>query len=492
MPLDDLMDVEQPSRDADIIEQLSRDAARRAYRDAWLRGAREDLSFVVKHRTLHHRRHPLRRRLPGRAQHELFEVRDRELLLQQVPTHLVNVWVEDDVHEGEAVAVPLTGWSTAGGPGVVLTFDTVVADLDTKPLLASHTHGTLQVATELHLTCRGDSLRVWRFGAPNQEIHACGKRTISLLPAGGAVQRALREASGDTWHAMSDDHGLLLSLDAPSVGTDALADVWHVVSGRVTLPTATLYQALAPALPPLLRAPPTAAQTAACVLHMRIADAHGEPVASAAWPVALAVHRPAARANELRRVACLEAVATPTTAPTLRSHARAADAEAFDAPYVPSTGSVWLSLCAPSGGRLLDACAFYVGALESLHAPFALGEAVYADESGVTQREAMEGVLSYDRLVRRHRDQARDADGAHDTAADGAEGAGTNDAPVTDAAVDDAVPGECVTWDVVGVRLSLRVPAEAVEGVAFSPHACDARWAESLMRLLPHAAVASS
>ena len=48
------------------------------------------------------------------------------------------------------------------------------------------------------------------------------------LPAGGSGQRILREATGQAWHAMSDDGALLLSLARP------------LTSGETAHQTATL------------------------------------------------------------------------------------------------------------------------------------------------------------------------------------------------------------------------------------------------------------
>ena len=344
-----------------VFHAAGHDENRRAYRDAWLRGIRLELALVVKHRTFHYRQHGLRRRLPARAAFELNDVRDRAELLRQVPTHQVTVWVEGDVKEEEAVTVPLTGWSANGGPLLTLTFDAVVSDLDTKPLLASHTEGTMQIGTEVHLTFRGRTLRTWRYAELNRVVHACGKRTVHLIPASSNGQRTLREATGQAWQAMGDDAALLLSLDVPAYGTDGLADLWHVCAGRIVMPTHALYRVVVPQRCSLAREP--AAATADVLLSIH--DADGLLVASGQWTIRWSLHPVAL---DQRRVGCCEAMAAPTSTPQLTFHAKAAGSAAADS-YVPRTGAIVLLLY-QHGRVALSASSIYIDQVDGFATTF--------------------------------------------------------------------------------------------------------------------------
>ena len=473
-------------QNADARFSMQNADARRAYRDALMRHMHEanDFALTVKHRTLHHRRHPLRRRLPTYAERELAGVRDRSLL-SQVPTHLCNVWTEGDLDSREAVTIPLTGWST--GSSSVLTFDAVRADMDKKPLLVSTTNGPLQLASEMHLTFRGILLRVWRFGQPNPEAYASGKRTINLLPGGGhgAQSAELRNATGEQWHAQSEDSGLLLQLDVPSYGTDGLLDAWHVTKAQVALSAHEFYRALSPALYPrwpLLRLPERRVAegpaSSDCELELSLCDAHGERVASGRCPCVLSA---VPAALELRRVDCLRVCATPVEPTVLLTPQ--ADVEGVTAEFAPRTGIA--SVVLRQQGHVVAATAgHFMGAVGGLTARFSLGDATYNDESGVTQREQQEGSVSYANLVVTPKVAA-------DPAAEVGHEVRRGDEPMDVDALTAQVESQSlalaheqpVRWEVHGLRWEALVPAADTPGVSFAPHACGPDWVRGLRRL---------
>lgn len=427
------------------------------YRDRLMRELRTDFELQVKHRTLHHYRHPLPRRLPGYAERELAEVRDRAALLQQVPTHFVNVWREGALNTSEAVSIPLTGWSNSGGSCALLTFDAVSADLDKKPLLVSSSSGPLELASEVHLVFRAASIRVWRYGRPNAEAFACGKRSIHLFPEGSSGPQAseLRDATGgEQWHAMSDDGASLLQLDVPSFGTDGLEDAWHVIKAQVSLPIHELLRNFMPTLYPrwplaTTAEPPVAVDTQvdgaldSCQLEVGLYSATGQKLASGRVPCHLASTGEAQLA--LRRVKAISWLATPTEPTTsLRLQKGSAD-EAAPKHFAPRAGILSVVL-RQQRQVVAAACAHFTGALNGLSVTFSVGDAEYEDESGVAQREPMQWTLSYTKLL----------------------------ADVRDASSGDE------EWQLHGLKLSVLVPAEDHPGVSFRPHACSAVWAKSL------------
>lgn len=465
---------------------------RQFYRDAMLREAvgRGDFLLKVQHRTLHHHRHPLRRRLPGYAERELASVRDRDALLQQVPTHLVDVWREGALHDAEMVSVPLTGWSNSGGSCAVLTFDSVLADLDKKPLLVSSVAGALEVASEVTVTFRGRPLRVWRYGRPNAQVLAHGKRTVHLFAGGAGGPRAtdLREATGgsEQWHAATDDGACLLQLDIPSFGTDALEDAWHLTRAQFALPSHELYRFLMPSLYPQWP-PVTSAATAPLVpavaaaeggadlggadlggadlgeaeLELTIYTATGQRLATGRSTCRLSAAPPALR--EERRVRTIEVAATADKEAVMQLRLHGSARSAPTPPFAPRAGI--LSLVLRQRRQVVAAtCTHFTGAVGGLEAGFVLGEAVYEDTSGVTQRETMDGRLTYSGL--------RVVLSGGGGEADGVPPAGSREGE------------ESVGWEVRDVRLVLLVPAQEVDGVTFQPHACGLEWARDLRRLV--------
>ena len=477
---------------------------RQMYRDAMLREAvgRGDFLLKVQHRTLHHHRHPLRRRLPGYAERELASVRDRDALLQQVPTHLVDVWREGALHDAEMVSVPLTGWSNSGGSCAVLTFDSVLADLDKKPLLVSSVAGALEVASEVTVTFRGRPLRVWRYGRPNAQVLAHGKRTVHLFPGGAGGPRAtdLREATGgsEQWHAATDDGACLLQLDIPSFGTDALEDAWHLTRAQVALPSHELYRFLMPSLYP--QWPPVTSAAAAPLvpavaaaeggadlggadlggadlgeaeLELTIYTATGQRLATGRSTCRLSAAPPALR--EERRVRTIEVAATADKEAVMQLRLHGSARSAPTPPFAPRAGI--LSLVLRQRRQVVAAtCTHFTGAVGGLEAGFVLGEAVYEDASGVTQRETMDGRLTYSGL--------RVVLSGGGGEADGVPPAGSM-AGSREGEKSVGWEGEkSVGWEVRDVRLVLLVPAQEVDGVTFQPRACGLEWARDLRRLV--------
>lgn len=426
------------------------------------------------------------------------------------------------MHEAEAVAVPLTGWSKSGGSAAVVTFDAVAADLDKKPLLVSSTSGALQLATELHLTFHGKTLRVWRYGQPNAEAFACGKRTIHLLPGGSAGPKAseLREATGgQPWHAISADGSLLLELDAPASGVDGLSDVWHVCRAQVALPAHVLYRALAPRLYPQWPAQPAAAarprhhpsSDRTCELELTLYRVSGERVATTRCSAALTASAATSlqQSEELRRVGCTRVSVDPVTQTVLLS-VHADDSSGVLPQFAPRAGIASIVL-RQQRQVVATACTHYTGAIEGMTAEFSLGDAVYVDESGVTQREAMSAKLSYRRL-RSIADSSFDAelaevvgpmDACEADATEKADATENADARTHVAAVsrnasakapadstgdgqqaNGQAEGPSTPWEVHGLNLEMLVPAEDVAGVSLEPHACDPIWARALRHLV--------
>lgn len=431
--------------------------------------------------------------------------------------------MEGASHDTESVCVPLTGWSNSGGPCVVLTFDSFLADQDKKPLLVSSVAGTMELASEISLTFRGRPLRVWRYGRPNVQALAHGKRTVHLFAGGGSGPQAtdLREAmGGEQWHAGTDDGACLLQLDIPSFGTDALADAWHVTRAQVALPMHELLRHLMPSLYPRwpIHGPAATAAAAASAapstapseggeggdelgggeLELTFYSTTGQMLASGRCACRLCA---SAVAMEQRRVGVIGVTAEPME-PALRLQLhRSAVPTAAPPPFAPRAGILSVVL-RQRRHVVAAACFHFTGAVRGLTAPLWLGEAVYEDESGVTQREPMNGRLSYAELrvigsaaaasgiagmpgaSPNSVDADMDADmGTAIGRCVGKSGDGDMDRGVVgqDAAGDGRLEGAC--WEVHGIQLSLLVPAREMDGVTFRPHACGLEWAKSLRRL---------
>ena len=102
----------------------------------------------------------------------------------------------------------------------------------------------------------------------------------------------------------------------------------------------------------------------------------------------------------------------------------------------------------------------------------ALGEAVYEDTSGVTQREQMEGHIVTGR-IRVSRGASAEAPPGESVPPDDGAGLATER--------DDAA---ALRWSLEGVELSLQMPWDADEqGAIFRPHACERAWTSELRRL---------
>lgn len=346
-----------------------------AYRHALLGALQPRISLRVVHRTFTRRMHPIERRLPQYAQRELASISDRALL-GNLPSRLIPVWIEGVLAEHESVTIPLTGWGVdADGPVATLRFERAIADLDTPPLLACSTMGMMQIATELHLLLSGEAgpLRVWRYGVAAELTVAHGKRSIRLLSPDEK-----HELPG--WHAVSEDGAALLLLDAPSYGTDGLADVWHIASVQVALPTYDLYRRLAPRALALPMRPQLAT-----LAQLSFHSADGRCLARGRFPAILQLQAPdrlpAPPLEARRRIETLLIRVTPAASGPLRLMAR---------DLLPRAGIV-CALLWQDGSLVSSAAAHYTGALGTVEASWPTVEAVYIDGSGVTQRELLQG-----------------------------------------------------------------------------------------------------
>ena len=353
----------------------------------------------------------------------------------------------------------------------------------------------MQLATEVHLCLQGhtEPLRVWRFGTPAQHTLVHGKRTLRMLQ-----QEECAALPG--WHAISTDGGALLQLDVPSAGTDGLADVWHLSALQVALPTSELYRRLAPTL---FRAPvipvaatsaqarPAAAQPthiceSECQVQLSFLTLTGTCVATARFPATIGARPLQPPPEEHRRVNLLLA----RVAPTARVESMASD-------FLPQAG---IACCQvrQRGRVVMSAATHFSGALSS-GARWSLGEAVYEDTSGVTQREQMEGRLSMG-VVSVSGDGSAEASLRESlkpissdvsvAGGDGGDSCAPAPAPLGDA--DDRIDHEetvghtrALRWRLEGVELLLQVPWNAEEqGVVFRPHAAvDWPWTVGLKRL---------
>jgi len=441
-----------------------------AYRQAWIESdLRHRLSVRVVHRTLKQRMHAVGRVLPQYAERELADVRDRAALLSALPSHVAPVFVDGEYSYAESVTIPMTGWSfDAAAPLATLRFEAARADLDTHPLLAASSHGALQLATEVMLLLDGgpEPLRVWRYGLAARHTVAHGRRTIRML-------RPEERPSLPGWHAISTDGAALLQLDAPAVGTDGLADVWHLSMLQLALPTAELYRRVAPRLASALL--PAASSTAAdvqqrapmipdgCKMLLAFHTLDGACVAGACFAAMLDVRPLQPPPTEHRRVRLLQASVRPA------SDTRVVELQACG--FLPQVGIACCQLW-QAGRVVLSTATHFGGALDG-GAKWSLGEAVYEDTSGVTQREQMEGHIFTGRVRV-----------SHDTGAEAA----LRESVV---APDDC--GELTTeqdnaaalhWRLEGVELSLQLPWNADEqGVVFQPHACERAWTSQLRQL---------
>jgi len=447
---------------------------RLAYRHALLeRDVQPRLSIFVAHRSLTHRSFPLPPTpLPSYAERELLGVRDRQLLMQSVPRRLVPTWIEGELAEQEAVRVPLTGWELSeSGLAVALDFDAARADLDTPPLLAASSNGTVQLATEIQLQFDGHPLRIWRYGVPSEAVRVHGKRTVRMLDA---AERSMLVG----WHACTTDGTSLLQLDTPSYGTDGLADVWHLSRMRVALNVFELYHALLPKLLGThlgaLRRQSTATEPfmTTCELQLGFYDSCAATVASARLPVVLEAGA-LPTTPEPRRVPVINVVAT------LDPRQVAGEVVIPATGWLPRNGMV--SLVLRQGGRIvLRACMLYHNALGSVDAAcWSLGEAQYQDVSDTTHREALLGRLSTGKVkVRRTR-------------------CSSSSKPLGDAEIEDeALTAESqgrggeeeaasLEWCLAGFHLSMLIPGEDVPpGVQFRAHACEAEWVAQLRSAL--------
>ena len=426
---------------------------RLAYRHALLEDVQPRLSIFVVHRSLTHRSFPLPLMpLPSYAERELQGVRDRQLLMQSVPRRLVPTWIEGELAGQEAVRVPLTGWELSeSGLAVALDFEAARADLDTPPLLAASSNGTVQLATEVQLQFDGHPLRIWRYGVPSEAVRVHGKRTVRML---NAVERSLLVG----WHACTTDGTSLLQLDTPSYGTDGLADVWHLSRMRVALNVFELYHALLPKLLRTLRRQPPATEPfmTTCELQLGFHDSRAVTVASARLPVVLEAGA-LPTTPDPRRVPVINVVATLDTRQVAGEVVIPADTG-----WLPRNGMV--SFVLRQGGRVvLRACMMYHNALGSVDAAcWSLGEAEYQDVSDTTHREALLGRLSTGKVKVRRTQCPAESQGR-----EGEEAAAA------------------LEWCVAGIHLSMHIPGEDVPpGVQFRAHACEAEWVAQLRSAL--------
>jgi hypothetical protein len=425
---------------------------RLAYRHALLEDVQPRLSIFVVHRSLTHRSFPLPLMpLPSYAERELQGVRDRQLLMQSVPRRLVPTWIEGELAGQEAVRVPLTGWELSeSGLAVALDFEAARADLDTPPLLAASSNGTVQLATEVQLQFDGHPLRIWRYGVPSEAVRVHGKRTVRML---NAVERSLLVG----WHACTTDGTSLLQLDTPSYGTDGLADVWHLSRMRVALNVFELYHALLPKLLRTLRRQPPATEPfmTTCELQLGFHDSRAVTVASARLPVVLEAGA-LPTTPDPRRVPVINVVAT------LDTRQVAGEVVIPATTGIPRNGMV--SFVLRQGGRVvLRACMMYHNALGSVDAAcWSLGEAEYQDVSDTTHREALLGRLSTGKVKVRRTQCPAESQGR-----EGEEAAAA------------------LEWCVAGIHLSMHIPGEDVPpGVQFRAHACEAEWVAQLRSAL--------
>ena len=429
---------------------------RLAYRHALLEDVQPRLSIFVVHRSLTHRSFPLPLMpLPSYAERELQGVRDRQLLMQSVPRRLVPTWIEGELAGQEAVRVPLTGWELSeSGLAVALDFEAARADLDTPPLLAASSNGTVQLATEIQLQFDGHPLRIWRYGVPSEAVRVHGKRTVRMLDA---AERSMLVG----WHACTTDGTSLLQLDTPSYGTDGLADVWHLSRMRVALNVFELYHALLPKLLGThlgaLRRQSTATEpfTTTCELQLGFYDSRAATVASARLPVVLEAGA-LPTTPDPRRVPVINVVAT------LDTRQVAGEVVIPATTGIPRNGMV--SFVLRQGGRVvLRACMMYQNALGSVDAAcWSLGEAEYQDVSDTTHREALLGRLSTGKVKVRRTQCPAESQGR-----EGEEAAAA------------------LEWCVAGIHLSMHIPGEDVPpGVQFRAHACEAEWVAQLRSAL--------
>ena len=426
---------------------------RLAYRHALLEDVQPRLSIFVVHRSLTHRSFPLPLMpLPSYAERELQGVREWQLLMQSVPRRLVPTWIEGELAGQEAVRVPLTGWELSeSGLAVALDFEAARADLDTPPLLAASSNGTVQLATEVQLQFDGHPLRIWRYGVPSEAVRVHGKRTVRML---NAVERSLLVG----WHACTTDGTSLLQLDTPSYGTDGLADVWHLSRMRVALNVFELYHALLPKLLRTLRRQPPATEPfmTTCELQLGFHDSRAVTVASARLPVVLEAGA-LPTTPDPRRVPVINVVATLDTRQVAGEVVIPADTGCL-----PRNGMV--SFVLRQGGRVvLRACMMYHNALGSVDAAcWSLGEAEYQDVSDTTHREALLGRLSTGKVKVRRTQCPAESQGR-----EGEEAAAA------------------LEWCVAGIHLSMHIPGEDVPpGVQFRAHACEAEWVAQLRSAL--------
>ena len=315
----------------------------------------------------------------------------------------------------------------------------------------------MQLATEIQLLFDGQPLRIWRYGVPSGALRVHGKRTVRMLEG---AERA--DLVG--WHARTLDGAGLLQLDAPSYGTDGLADAWHLSCMQISLDFFTLYRAISPKLmlaPQLALAPqptteslrPDDTASAACQLQLSFHSLDGELLGSTSFAarlsvakiIAAAVDAPRAQAqHEPRRVSVLEVAARPVDG--------AAAVELRASSWLPRSGMA-CAVLRQHNAVVLSTCVHFANAVGAVDAPWTLGEAAYTDVSQTRHREPLHGHVATGKVSTRT------------------------------ASVEDDAPAE-LRWRLEGPKLTFQIPSDDQPEVEFQPHACQAEWAAGLRQQL--------
>uniref|UniRef100_A0A7S4ME69 Uncharacterized protein n=1 Tax=Prymnesium polylepis TaxID=72548 RepID=A0A7S4ME69_9EUKA len=300
-----------------------------------------------------------------------------------------------------------------------------------------------------------EPLRVWRYGVPAEHTVVHGKRDIRML-----TPNEKKDFPG--WHAISNEGAALLCLDAPTYGTDGMADIWHIASAQLALPMFDLYSQLkpsllaqpsllAPPLPPHSQSPPTGA-----TMQLSFHALDGRCIARArfAASVRAAPFSPPEAAH--RRVEVFRVSATPASAAPVRCESTE---------LLPRAGIVCAVLW-QHGALVCSAAAHFGGALGSIDALCSAGEAVYLDTSGATQREHLPTRIMTGAV------KVSPATAAEESLTAGME-------------LDSIPRSTPAQWELeLQPSLSMELPRTEVPGVTFRSQACQPHWATALRQLM--------